>query len=294
MSAPVRKLRGGGSALPYAFTFLSLMVACDGEIGTRGADRFAYHLWGNYYLAKPILMDSSDLQDGKKYPLLVYLHGSGAADLADLGYLDFYAKIAQRDLAQPLPGGYQDSYPSFVLIPRVRREWNIANLIALIAKVKTEYPVDERRIYLIGFSMGGSASFELANEYFKKGLGSIAGIIRIAGESQIQLEPKISERCGLWLHVGLLDAPSRVVAVKKSFQDRQGLYPQAKARVSEHVIYPTLGGDSLRAETTSLSIDDREIAKMTIYPELDHEIQALPFHRPDVLYWLFSQSDPVR
>lgn len=50
--------------------------------------------------------------------------------------------------------------PAFVYWPTVRYE-----VLALLGQVMTDYNVDEKKVYLTGFSMGGNGTWDLAAHY---------------------------------------------------------------------------------------------------------------------------------
>lgn len=66
---------------------------------------------------------------------------------------------------------------------------------------KKKYRIDYNRIYLIGYSMGGSGSYSLANAYYKYNKHLFDGILRLAGQSQITLESSIIENTSVWLQI---------------------------------------------------------------------------------------------
>jgi len=90
--------------------------------------------------------------EAKLFPLVIYLHGGGGyGKFEGLGYL------AYSD------GAFQSTCPSFVLVPQSKKGWDPGKITPLIESFKLMYPVDNRCIYLIGYSMGGSGSYILAN-----------------------------------------------------------------------------------------------------------------------------------
>lgn len=87
------------------------------------------------------------------YPLLIYLHGSGANG----DDLPAFADAARRPAPlEDRPG----DFPFLVLMPRSPTgvEWSdeLAVLDDLLDHIVDSYPVDTRRIYLSGYGMGGA------------------------------------------------------------------------------------------------------------------------------------------
>lgn len=95
----------------------------------------------------------------KKCPLIYYLHGGmGRGD--DLEKLKWYP--VPKMLAQ------NDSLPFIVLIPQcpIGESWTDTELlIVLLDEIMSKYAVDADRVYLTGYSMGGSGVWYLAYEY---------------------------------------------------------------------------------------------------------------------------------
>lgn len=115
------------------------------------------------------LLPPADVDNGKRYPLVLVLHGSGAIGNDNLGQLGLLAlSWAAPDI--------RASFPVYVLAPQFPERSanyrpsradgmlaaqpgpNIPTLIALVADLSKHYPIDARRIYLTGFSMGASAA----------------------------------------------------------------------------------------------------------------------------------------
>lgn len=105
------------------------------------------------------LMTPAKIEPGKKYPLVLTLHGRGGNTTA-AGILASEAMRAE--------------YPCFVLAPAVGREqvWalpaDFARLrgdammpvvLAALAQVQKQHPIDADRIYVTGQSMGGFGTF---------------------------------------------------------------------------------------------------------------------------------------
>jgi len=130
-----------------------------------------------YQVLKP-----NHIGKGKKYPLVVFLHGSGERGS------DNEAQMKHGSMMFTNPVN-RERYPSFVLFPQCPAEqyWTfdkrpddystdvfesnppitstLTSVIELIEWYIANMPVDTRRIYLIGLSMGGMATFDLACRY---------------------------------------------------------------------------------------------------------------------------------
>lgn len=105
----------------------------------------------------------------QSYPLVLVLHGSGAIGADNNAQLGVLAKLwAQANI--------RAKYPAYVVVPQfaVRSsnylpdntykvlastpDPSLTSAFQLIDSLKKIYPIDSRRIYVIGFSMGASAA----------------------------------------------------------------------------------------------------------------------------------------
>lgn len=114
------------------------------------------HTWYEY--VPPQLRGSK-----KKAPLVFYFHGIGCVPLYGVEQSGWH-DIADQD-------GFIVAYPK----PAVNKMWNIwddpvlpsdhAFVLALIEHMKRTYAIDETRIYVTGFSMGGMMTHAMASAY---------------------------------------------------------------------------------------------------------------------------------
>ncbi|NML37291.1 alpha/beta fold hydrolase [Chitinophaga sp. G-6-1-13] len=135
------------------------------------------------------LMKPQSLQKHKRYPLVLVLHGSGAVGTDNNSQLGLLAKL----WAQPR---IRRNYPAFVVAPQFPERSsnyvmdssrhtlvsepgpNTNTVLALVDSLKKVLPVDGRRIYVIGFSMGASSvinSIGLRPDLFAAGV-AISGV----------------------------------------------------------------------------------------------------------------------
>ncbi|MEN8694456.1 MAG: alpha/beta hydrolase-fold protein [Akkermansiaceae bacterium] len=98
-------------------------------------------------------------EGNQKYPLILFLHGRGESN----GPLSVVKKWGPPKIAD------EKGLPYILISPQCPKEswWHHNDqqelLMALLAHVKKQFPVDEKRIYLTGLSMGGFGSWELAS-----------------------------------------------------------------------------------------------------------------------------------
>ncbi len=137
----------------------------------------------------------------RAWPLVVVLHGYGAAGGAQALYLGLTTAFERRGFLLATPDGTMDASG--------RRFWNATNaccnfaaspvddvayVTAVIDDMSARYRVDPARVYLVGHSNGGFMSHRMACERADR----VAGIVSLAGATWAD-----SMRC----------APSRPVSV---------------------------------------------------------------------------------
>jgi len=239
------------------------------------ADRphFIYNNDGDYNLCEPWNYNKKE-NNKRKYPLFIYLHGAGSPGTPEI-----------------LPCFNTDTdkkkYPCFVYLPHTSGSWDNERLISQIEDIKSSYRVDQNRIYLMGHSMGGSGSYSLANEYYDKKKQLFAGIVRMAGQSQAELQKEIADKTSVWYFVGLADTKLRVEVARVSYKFLKG-YPGNSDAVE---ISDSVNFSRYRRTTSTLVKKGIEIVKYTEYKfPVGHGISHIPLKDPYLLDWLFSQS----
>jgi predicted peptidase len=108
---------------------------------------------------------------GRRYPLVLVLHGSGAIGTDNQAQLGPFA----RSWTSP---GLRRRFPAYVLVPQFparsavyetsgvdalpvsRPQPSLETALELVDKLLGDDPIDRSRVYAIGFSMGGSAAWD--------------------------------------------------------------------------------------------------------------------------------------
>ena len=180
----------------------------------------------------------------QEWPLLLYLHGSGerAWDPAEVERFGLPARL-----------GSDFHLPAIVVAPQCTpsQSWNTESLVELLDTVESQYPVDRRRVYVMGHSMGGFGAWELARRVPDR----IAAVLLLCGGGEVRESDEVRD-VAVWAIHGEGDA---VVPPDRSLT----LVSHLKAK-------------GLRA-------------KHTLLPGEGHAIQDYPFSHPEVFDWLFSQ-----
>ena len=199
----------------------------------------------NYLLYLP-----SDYSYSKKvYPLVLFLHGAGERG-EDINFVEVHG------IPKLIKMGKE--FPFITIAPQCPfdRWWSdkvfVKALISLIEKTKTQYNVDDSRIYATGLSMGGYGSLAIAME--RPDLFS--GIIPICGGGDLNKIGRL-EHIPIWLFHGDADT---VVPVENSTK-----------------IYDALN-----------LINDN--VKITIYENVGHDSWTETYENNDIYEWLLNQN----
>ncbi|HUF63829.1 MAG TPA: prolyl oligopeptidase family serine peptidase [Verrucomicrobiales bacterium] len=139
---------------------------------------------------------AKSLDPAKEYPLVLYLHGKGN-DVLSKAHLGFAASCAD-------PKNYAER-PCFIVAPQCPDEngWRgevASNVIDTIEDLSAKLPIDEDRIYLAGYSMGGFGTFQLLVDepkLFAAGV-PIAGGVNVGAARDLRRTP-------LWVFHGEQD-----------------------------------------------------------------------------------------
>ena len=204
------------------------------------------------------------LEPGRRYPLVVFLHGAGERGRDNERQL----KYLPTWMAEP---SLRERHPCFLLAPQCREDerwvdisWAdkkstpqgppttdmLAVIAALNAVVNAE-PVDPARIYLTGLSMGGYGTWDLAARQPER----FAALIPICGGGDEATAPRLAN-LPIWCFHG----------------DADDIVPVERSR-SMIAAVRTAGGDPKYSEL----------------PGVGHDSWTPAYRDPAVLDWLFSQ-----
>ncbi len=130
------------------------------------ASPWAEHITGDWKLVEGkgglqvMFFGDKGLDASQKWPLVIYLHGKGGNVLIK-GHQGLGTDCAKPE--------NQKERPCFILAPQCPDEngWSGAtggNFLKTLKDVTKNLPIDEDRIYLAGYSMGGYGTFALLNQ----------------------------------------------------------------------------------------------------------------------------------
>jgi len=244
---------------------------------------YEYDSEKDFYYCKPWNYDKV-FNSSRKYPLVIYLHPSGAAgNIKNLGlyYLGYDTNDGIDDIRAK---NFQTTHPSFVVVPQAQIDWDYPKIISIIEDYKSKYRIDNTRIYVIGYSLGGAGSYTLANAYYDFNSQLFAGIIRLSGQSQSIVRNEIANKTAFWLQIGLNDFELRVTVTRDAYNFLKNIHPTAV----ETNTAINISGKS--GTTFTLTKNGKEIVKRTEYVNVGHEIGTFPFEDASLITWLFKQK----
>lgn len=212
------------------------------------------------------LLAPQSIEEGKLYPLVLFLHGAGERGDDNAAQLRHGAK----DFAKP---EMRAAYPCFVLAPQCPKEkkwaevnWGAAEshdlpaepsepmalLLELLPQVMAEHPVDPARVYVIGLSMGGFGTWDI----LARRPELFAAAVPICGGADVKTAPAIAH-IPVWVWHGAEDNTVKTV----------------RSRIMV---------EALRAAGGEPKYDE--------LPGVAHNSWAPAFANPELYKWLFAQT----
>lgn len=191
-------------------------------------------VYGHY-----IYTPSGYSKDSSKYPLLVFLHGSGergnskkSPDKLKKVIIHGPPKLIENKTWSP-------KYPMIVASPQLPSgNWKPEDIHDFITYLISNYHINTKRIYVTGLSLGGYGSFNYISKYSLSSYA--AAIVPVAGGGDVNSGDKFT-KVPVWAFHGDSD---KVVPQKQSIDMITAINqanPNTKAKLT---IYPDIGHDS--------------------------------------------------
>jgi len=207
------------------YVVLSLYVHAQTLIGNQKVDRFPVNVWNDSTYGLTWLPTSYASNPGKRYPLIIFLHGTGGAGSGVSGLNNLISEALPKRIAD----GFQPSAVNpkngqtyeFIVVSPQSSSWsyNYNHVKYILPNVLSKYRVDSSRIYLTGLSAGGDGVFTcVANgdsNFIKRiaaaATSSSAGVDAVNGLTAAQVEGQLryaTKRYGVqcWNVVGYGEA----------------------------------------------------------------------------------------
>lgn len=206
-------------------------------------------------------------EEGKQYPLVLYLHGSGQRGTDNKAQL-------QNGVSDILEGAADLGEPVFFIAPQCPpgRWWSdpapgwlelkdaggknrlLDAVLALVEETAGKHPIDRKRIYITGLSMGGFGTWDL----LARSPETWAAAIPICGGG----DPKTARN--------LKDIPIRIFHGAAD----EVVLPESSERMAAAL--KEIGGK----------------AELTMYPGVGHDSWTRTYRDPEVIKWMFAQKKP--
>jgi predicted peptidase len=195
-----------------------------------------------------------DANSGKRWPLILFLHGSGERG----------TEVSRAAIHGPAK--YIAKHPDFpfiLLSPLCQpdHKWSDDLLLGLLDSVISQYSVDTNRIYLTGLSMGGYGAWSLAMLHPER-FAAVAPIcgggdrIGIVLNNQQKERMAILKKLPVWAFHGAKD---NTVPLEES------------ERMVK--LLKDLGDDNV---------------KITVYPEAQHDSWTVTYDNPELYEWFLE------
>ena len=191
------------------------------------------------------------------HPVIVFLHGSGERGDGD------FVLAKKHGLPKYLDQG--NTLPAYVLVPQcpLNVGWGdvLSRLDRTITDVIAAHDIDQRRLYITGFSMGGYGSWSYVTHYPTR----FAAMLPVAGTGFHQIFLRELDPCAI------------------------GSTPVWIIQSGGDPIVPASRSDVIVANLTDCGAN----FKYTRYETEDHgETAQRAFFDPAIYEWLFQQTKP--
>ncbi len=234
------------SALLAFMLSISLVPGGAGKPGGQSAQKLTVQDTGTDHINYLLYLPSSYGRDiVTQWPLIVFLHGSEErGDDPDM----------VKEYGIPSWLDARDDFPFIVISPQCPTglRWSPAWIKSLLDEAEGKLRVDESRVYLTGFSMGGYGTWDTAVAYPER----FAAIAPIAGGGNAGLAGRLKDM-PIWAFHGEADVN---VPVTESISMVDAVRPYTKD------------------------------VKLTIYPNMTHDVWTLTYKNDELYAWFLSHA----
>ena len=197
-----------------------------------------------------LVYEPNGFKPGQQTPLLIFLHGMGKRG-TNVSTLKGMAKYITK---------HSEQHSVLTILPQCLKKtkngkgwWDSNDLNIFLEQVKKTYKIDEKRIYLCGFSMGGFGTWAWAMDKPK----FFAAIAPMAGGGDVK-KVKVLKSMPIWAFHGKKDTTVK--------------YEKTKVLV-----------DALKKAKSKK-------VEFTTYPDKGHGIVMDTLKNPKLYEWLFERS----
>lgn len=195
-----------------------------------------------------------DVQSGKRWPLMLFLHGAGERG-TDLQRVAIHGP--------PMLAKQGKEFPFIIIAPQCPddRRWENDGLLQLLDHVLASHAVDTNRVYLTGLSMGGYGTWRLGLTHPER----FAAIAPICGG-------------GEFIDV-LLASRSKAAALRS--------LPVWAFHGAKDQVVPLDESERMVNVLKKVGVKD---LKLTVYPDTDHNSWTETYDNPEFYEWLLKHA----
>jgi predicted peptidase len=197
----------------------------------------------------------------RRYPLILWLHGAGGSGSDNTSQLTGDQVPGAQSWTTP---GRQAEHPAFVLVPQAQNGWaesspdlapNLEAVMGILDAVSAEFPIDRKRVYALGQSIGGHGVWNLVSNEPERFAAAVI-VCPALGDISKAASPAAAT-LPMWIFVG--------------DHDTAGIVTTTRVLVA-----------ALRAAGGN--------PRYTEYRNAGHDIWTRVFNEPQLAPWLFAQT----
>lgn len=244
-------------------------------------------------------------EPGKKYPFVLYLHGSSCRSIYEDGVDDRMTPVyTNQGSVTWVENGTPDCY---VFVPQYENDTVVLVKEAFKKMMDdSSLAIDENRIYISGLSMGGASTWSFLTDdalghYFAAALiccgfpyedvtkrsyevpDTMAAKIKAVADRGVQV----------WMHHADIDPTVPVKGSRMAFNALQGIpvdtpLPEPFLVTDEFSYYGARGGQVQYSEIHF--VPNQRNVNLNMFSVSPHEVYENTYSTPDYIQWLFMQS----
>ncbi len=240
---------------------------------------------GYHYLVS--LPTGYDAAAGKKWPVILFLHGAGERG-TDPWLVAKHGppKLIRGEMPAPPPAPDTPAAPAETSEARARREaaatmlrenfivvspqcpagtwWDDDAVLALLDEVMAKHQTDARRLYLTGLSMGGFGTWSVGLKYPER----FAAIVPICGGGNS-------------------------VDVRRSAREKKAAFTSLGVWAFHGAKDPTVPLEESETMVAALKKTGVTDLQLTVYPEAKHDSWTETYANPELYVWLLKHERPA-
>ena len=254
---------------------VSFAAPCSGQEESNGFDARVYKNAKGVTMPYRLFIPR-DYDPHKKYPLVLWLHGSPARGIDNVEQISGTQLQGTHVWIKP---AYQSKYPTFVLVPQCpeHRSWAAAQgsgrlteemrlVLEIVRELPKEFSLDAHRFYVAGQSMGAIGTWQLISEY----PAMFAAAVILCGNGDTSRAPSLAQ-LPIWVFHGENDTnPSTPVTNAREMV-------AAIERVGGKIKYTEYSSSAMQA------------VRVPNVP-LGHNVWDKAFDEPALVPWVFAQT----